>query len=179
MRRIHWLIIPILLLLSGCGLKAEFNALDSAEQPVFIPPTLAPTGVQPQVNQVSQPEIIEPTPTTVMDCTDVLSFIEDLTIPDGSQAAPGDLLDKRWSVRNNGTCNWGEGYTIRLIAGPEMAAEPQQALIPARAGTEAIIQINFKAPAETGTYISAWQAFNPAGLPFGDQFFINIIVANP
>jgi len=179
MRRFIWLILPCLLLLSGCGLKAEFNALDSAEQPVFIPPTLAPTRSLPLATSVSQPGQIESSPTPVIECSDVLSFMEDLTIPDGSETVPNASLDKRWSVRNNGTCNWGEGYTIRLIAGPEMGADPQLALIPARAGSEAVIQIIFIAPQEAGTYISAWQAFNPAGLPFGDQFFINLVVTSP
>jgi next-to-BRCA1 protein 1 len=115
----------------------------------------------------------------VQECSDVLSYLEDLSIPDGSQTEPNASLDKRWSVQNNGTCNWGEGYTIRLISGAEMGAEPTQALIPARAGSDAVIRIQFIAPEEPGTYISAWQAFTPAGLPFGDQFFINIVVANP
>lgn len=179
MQRVLWLVVPVLILLSGCGVKAQFNALDSSDQPVFIPPTLAPTLSQPLPTSISQPGQVEPSPTPVMECTDLLSFNEDLTIPDGSETAPNASLDKRWSVRNAGTCNWGEGYSIRLIAGPEMGAEPKQALIPARAGSEAVIQINFIAPQEAGVYISAWQAFNPAGLPFGDQFFINIVVTSP
>jgi len=179
MHRILWLVLPIMLLLSGCGLKAEFNALDSADQPIFIPPTLAPTPIQQLATQVLQPGATQFAVTETIECADVLSFIEDLTIPDGSQTEPNASLDKRWSVRNNGSCNWGEGYTIRLISGAEMGAEPEQSLIPARAGTDAVIRIEFIAPQEPGSYISAWQAFNPAGLPFGDQFFINIIVATP
>jgi hypothetical protein len=179
MRRIIWLILACFLLLSACGLKAEFNALDSTDRPVFIPPTLAPTKLQALATQVLLPGATAIPPTPVQECSDVLSYLEDLSIPDGSQTEPNASLDKRWSVQNNGTCNWGEGYTIRLISGAEMGAEPTQALIPARAGSDAVIRIQFIAPEEPGTYISAWQAFTPAGLPFGDQFFINIVVANP
>lgn len=179
MRRLPWLLLFLLLMLTGCGRQVSFDALDSADQPVFIPPTLVPTGLSPLATLQTLPGQEAATATTAVECSDVLSFIEDLTIPDGSQASPNASLDKRWSVRNNGSCNWSEGYTIRLIAGPEMGAEPSQALIPARAGTEAVIRIQFTAPAEPGVYISAWQAFTPAGLPFGDQFFINIQVLSP
>ena len=72
-------------------------------------------------------------------------------------------LDKRWEVENSGTCNWDERYRLQLIAGPEMGAPPEQALYPARSGTQAVIRIVFTAPAEPGTYRSAWQAYNPAG----------------
>jgi hypothetical protein len=57
-----------------------------------------------------------------------------------------------------------------------MNAVQEQALYPARAGTNAVIQILFQAPAESGTYRSAWQAYNPDGQPFGDPIFIDIAV---
>jgi len=79
-------------------------------------------------------------------------------------------------VQNSGNCNWDERYRLRLIAGPAMQASEEQALFPARSGTRAIIQVVFQAPAEPGTYRSAWQAYNPDGQPFGDVIFIDIVV---
>ena len=55
----------------------------------------------------------------------------------------------------------------------------QQALFPARSDTEVVIRMNFIAPEEPDTYRSAWQTFGPDGEPFGDPFFIEIIVALP
>lgn len=178
MRRIFWLSF-LLIFLAGCSQQASFNAPGAVQEPIFVPPTLVPTNSQPPLNlpTLSSGENLQPTPT--LPCTDVLSFIEDLSIPDGSQVAPNASLDKRWSVRNNGTCNWGEGYTMRLVSGLEMGAAPEQALVPARSGTDTVIRIQFTAPPDPGTYTSAWQAFNPAGQPFGDQFFINIVVTQP
>lgn len=175
----HLLLLVVFLFLSSCGIRAEFSALDSSNQPVFIPPTLSPTQLQPVIIQSAPSANSSTISTPIVECTDSLTFIQDLSIPDGSLAAPDTSLDKRWSIRNDGTCNWGEGYTVRLISGEEMGAEPSQALVPARAGMDAEIRILFIAPQESGTYLSAWQAFNPAGLPFGDQFFITITVNTP
>ena len=57
-----------------------------------------------------------------------------------------------------------------------MGAATEQALYPARAGTQATIQITFTAPGEPGTYTTAWQALDPNGEPFGDPVFMEIIV---
>ncbi|MBE0696250.1 MAG: hypothetical protein IH586_04945, partial [Anaerolineaceae bacterium] len=89
---------------------------------------------------------------------------------------PDSTLDKRWEVENSGNCNWDEKYRVRLIAGPELSAQKEQALYPARSGTRAVIRFIFKAPLEPGSYRSAWQAYDPNGEPFGDPFFIDIIV---
>jgi hypothetical protein len=118
-------------------------------------------------------------PTAVVQCRDSLSFLKDVTIPDGTSVAPDSTLDKRWEVENNGNCNWGKEYRIRLVAGPELGTQKEQALYPARSGSRAVLRIVFKAPIEPGTYRSAWQAFNPAGEPFGDPFFIEIKVEAP
>jgi hypothetical protein len=53
---------------------------------------------------------------------------------------------------------------------------PEQALYPARSGTQVELRIVFTAPNEPGIYRSAWQAHDPEGQPFGDQFFIEIVV---
>ncbi|HNB52989.1 MAG TPA: NBR1-Ig-like domain-containing protein, partial [Anaerolineales bacterium] len=109
-------------------------------------------------------------------CTNNLVYLEDLTLPDGTNVNPGETLDKRWQVKNDGTCNWESDYTLRLITGPDMGANPEQALYPARAGTEATLRILYTAPAESGIYRSAWQAFDPSGQAFGDPIFIEIVV---
>ncbi len=110
-------------------------------------------------------------------CSDNLIFLDDLSIKDGSVFPPGSRLDKRWKVENAGTCNWDQRYRMKLIAGSELGVAAEQALFPARGGSQAIIRIVFTAPTEPGNYRSAWQAYNPQGDPFGDPFFIDIVVA--
>jgi hypothetical protein len=79
-------------------------------------------------------------------------------------------------VQNSGTCNWDERYQLRLIGGPALGANPVQPLFPARSGSTAVIRIQMTAPSTTGTYRSAWQAYNPSDEPFGDPFYIEIVV---
>jgi hypothetical protein len=79
-------------------------------------------------------------------------------------------------VQNSGTCNWDDRYRLKFVSGSELGAPVEQTLYPARSGTEATIRILFTAPAEPGTYQSAWQAYDPQGQPFGDPVFIQIII---
>jgi len=85
-------------------------------------------------------------PTQMADCTNVLTYLNDLTVPDGTHFNPGTKIEKKWQVKNSGTCNWMDGYTIQLVGGDALGASESQALIPARNGTEAVIQIDFTAP---------------------------------
>ena len=149
----------------------------------YVPPTLAPTSplTAPETEERSSlsTEAIafeEPETTPTPACTPDLAFLDDLTIPDGALVGPEMELDKRWQVENSGTCNWDAGYRLKLIAGPDMGAAPEQALYPARSGSQAPVRILFVAPEEAGVYRSAWQAFDPRGEPFGDPIFIEILV---
>jgi hypothetical protein len=109
-------------------------------------------------------------------CVNGLTFISDLTIDDDTIVAPGSSLDKQWLVQNSGTCNWDGRYRLRLINDVALGALPEQALFPARAGLQASVRIIFTAPLDAGTYTSEWQAFDSNGIPFGDSFYVKIVV---
>jgi hypothetical protein len=117
---------------------------------------------------------LNPSPTP--DCTDGLEFVADLTVPDGALIARGAQVDKRWQVKNSGSCNWDSRYRMVLIAGSELGLPKEQALYPARAGTEAVIRMLFDAPFSPGVYTSAWQAFDPTGEPFGQVIYVEFQV---
>lgn len=175
MSRYYLALAVLALSLAGCKREAQFTP--------FLPPTQAvpgtPAALQPLTSTENPLADQTVAPTEAPPCTDSLIYLEDLTIPDGSTVAPGALLDKRWQVRNSGTCNWDERYRIKLISGAAMGASPEQALYPARGGAELTIQIVFTAPAESGPYESSWQAFDPQGNSFGDPFFIQVVVEAP
>lgn len=99
-----------------------------------------------------------------------------MTIPDGTVVPPGASIDKQWLVQNNGTCNWDSRYRLKFVGGLEMGAVTEQALFPARAGSQATLRILFTAPSEPGTYTTAWQPIGPNGEPFGDPVFMEINV---
>ena len=165
-------IIITLLLLSGCLRPLQPDPLES-DVPAFIPPTLIPP--TPTI------EIIEPTreslnPTQESTCIDNLTFIQDETIPDGTEVAQGSDVIKKWELKNSGTCNWGPGYTIRLVSGEALGASSPQDLFPARNGTSLSLEIKFLAPEEPGDYRSVWQAYNPSETAFGDTFYVDFTV---
>lgn len=135
----------------------------------FLPPTMAPTSTPVPATEA-------PLPTQPADCEDVLSFMKDITIPDGTEVKPGEELDKRWQIRNNGTCDWTSKYTLQLIFGEAMGSPQEQALVPLRSGNESPIRVVLTAPTEPGTYRSGWQAFNAKGEAFGDPIYIEIVV---
>ena len=110
------------------------------------------------------------------DCFNDLRFVEDLTIPDNTATTFGLTIDKQWLVENSGTCHWSSEYRLQNIGGASLGAPPEIALYPARAGTQATIQILFTAPFAEGVYESAWQATAADGTLFGDPIYIRIVV---
>lgn len=163
-----WLFL--FLLLAGCTFRPQLVAPGSSEIPPFRPATLQPLPTP------TTPLPVNAQPTPILACIDRLKFIADLTIPDGTVVDANSTLDKRWEVENAGTCNWDERYQLRLVAGPDLGANPVQALYPARSGSRVVIRMMMTAPAKAGTYQSAWRAYNPKNEPFGDTFFIQIVV---
>ena len=163
-----------LTLSSGCAPQASPTA--------FRPPTLPePTQIVATTTPVPRLSTSAPdlsiTATIPGPCTNNLSFLNDITIPDDTTVAPGSPIDKQWLVQNTGTCNWDSTYHLKWIGGDTMSAAEEQALYPARAGTQATLRILFTAPAIEDTYESAWQAAGPDGNVFGDLIFIKIVVS--
>ena len=169
-----------LLLVLGLILGACQSSGDAGAEQVYRPPTQVVEATPlslPAQDVVAEAEPADPRPTVAPVCTNALWFLQDVTIPDGSLVTPGARLDKRWLVQNSGTCNWTEGYEIRLVAGPSLGVPVTQALYPALSGTDVTLRMTFIAPEQPGAYRSAWQAFDPQGVEFGDPFFIDFIVS--
>ena len=115
-------------------------------------------------------------PTSTPTCENNLSFLNDVTVPDGTVYSPGDEIEKIWLVHNSGTCDWGTGYELRLASGEAMGADAVQALYPAHANSEVELKILFIAPEEAGSYKSYWQAYDQYGKLFGIDFYVEIVV---
>jgi Ig-like domain from next to BRCA1 gene len=147
----------------------------------FRPPTqLQPTQILATTTPV--PAIFTSVPTVTVTstvagpCTNNLEFLQDVTIPDNTTISLGSTIDKQWLVKNSGTCNWDSTYHIKWVGGDPLSANQEQVLYPARAGTQATLQILFTAPTVEGTYESAWQAYGPDGTTFGDPIYMKVIV---
>ena len=174
--RLAFILLLSLLILTACEGQGR-RATPTAD--IYRPPAPAASTSQPEAPAADAEsddpvgdEHLMPTPP----CSNNLLFLADLSIPDGTLVTPGERLDKRWQVRNGGSCNWVADYQVRLIAGPGMGVPVRQALYPALSGTDAVIRMIFTAPDEPGAYRSAWQAYDPNGEIFGDPFFIDVVI---
>ncbi len=156
-------------IVTGC-LRSQSEGVLSSQ---FIPPTLVATSFKTPTTDPFQPTIDPRGP-----CTNDLTFIDDLTVPDGTVFEPGAEIVKRWQVENSGTCEWTAKYSVRILSGASMGAEPKQKLEPIAPGETGSVEIVFHAPEETGEYYSQWQAYDDRGKPFGQDFFIDIIVSS-
>ena len=170
-------VLLILLLAVACSPAATPTA--------FIPPTAPAPLIEPTfiIHPTQEIVVVQSTPVPTIfptvnpaDCSNNLRFVQDLTIPDNTTTTFGLSLDKQWLVENSGTCNWNADYRLRNIAGASLGAPSEIMLYPARAGTQATIQILFTAPYAEGVYESGWQAVDPAGNPFGEPIYMRIVV---
>jgi hypothetical protein len=177
----------LLFIATACtGVSEDILPFSDVKSTPYIPPTVRIGStpivlpVTPQVAPLdTQVQSETPLSTPTPECKAGLTFIRDLTLPDGTVVLPGQTLDKRWQVENSGSCNWDTRYRLKLIAGPNLGAVIDQALYPARSNTQALIRITFTAPDESGVQRSAWQAHDPQGEPFGDPIFIEVAVQEP
>ena len=151
----------------------------------FRPPTAEAPLIEPTfiIQPTREVVVVESTPLPTVfptvnpaNCSNDLTFIEDLTVPDNMFTTFGLALDKQWLVENSGTCNWNSAYRLRNVGGAALGAPEEIALYPARAGTQATLRILFTAPFTEGVYESAWQAIDASGSPFGDPIYIRIAV---
>ncbi|MEW5829638.1 MAG: NBR1-Ig-like domain-containing protein [Chloroflexota bacterium] len=165
--------------LSACAPGPE---IATPYRPPTFQATLPPRETQPVPGggplpaQTLSGSLESPAPTATPICTNVLSYLEDLTIEDGTQVPPDSTIDKRWLVENTGSCNWDSRYRLRLVEGDALGAAADQSLYPARSGTQVALRIVFTAPSAPGTYSTTWQAIAPDGTPFGDTFNMEIVV---
>ncbi len=109
-------------------------------------------------------------------CTPEAAFLADVTIPSGSNFPPGARMDKVWQVQNNGTCAWGIGYELVLVAGEGLGAPSTIPVPPTAAGETADLAVTFWAPADAGPYAGAWQLQSPDGTFFGPTLTLSIQV---
>jgi len=151
----------------------------------FLPPTLQAPLIEPTliINPTKAIIVVQSTPLPTIpatvaaeECFNNLTFVEDITIPDNSFITFGASIDKQWLVENSGTCDWNSEYRLKHIGGAVLDAPEEIALYPARAGTRATIQILFTAPFTDGVYESAWQAYDPAGIAFGDPIYVRVVI---
>ncbi|MCI0399087.1 MAG: hypothetical protein L0332_19080 [Chloroflexi bacterium] len=119
-------------------------------------------------------------------CTDAGTFVADLSVPDDTVVAPGQVFTKTWQLRNDGGCTWGPGYSLVFIGGEPMGGLETQPLAGVTAPGEILeLSVTLVAPLEPGSYRSEWKLGNARGILFGlgpegnEPFWVQIVVSNP
>jgi hypothetical protein len=127
-------------------------------------------------------ETAEPTVTpdlTPAGCTSNSAFVADVTIPDFTEVAPAQRLDKIWRLSNTGACTWDSGYQFVFVSGEQMNAAPSQALSETPPGGTADIQVTMYAPSAPGAYTGRWKLKDSSGQFFGTLVTIKVVVVAP
>lgn len=146
----------------------------------------AEPGLQPTATIAAPPPQASSTPTPKADSgastsADAASFIEDVTIPDGTAAAPGAVFEKTWRIKNTGTTTWSSAYNLVWVEGEKMGS-PDAIPVPkeVRPGETVDISVKLTAPTKAGTYQTFFRLRNANGqffkLDSSGDLWIKIIV---
>jgi hypothetical protein len=153
----------------------------------------APTATAPPPTDTPEPNTATPTPTIsptslptgtpVVNLCDRAAFVEDVTIPDGTEIEAGSDFTKTWLLRNDGTCTWTVAYQVVFSSGDQMGGPNSKQLSsePVAPGETVRISVNLTAPEEPGSYLGNWVLQNTAGSRFGigptnSPFWVDITV---
>jgi len=118
---------------------------------------------------------IEPSPTT-NPCYKLL-YINDVTIPDGTQMKAGEVFTKTWLVQNTGGCAWREGFTFRNVGGEQMRGQTVTLNEAIQTGSKRELSVQLVVPSGlNGLIQSSWRMADADGIFFGDTLSVNIVV---
>ena len=158
---------------SGLTIISTPETDDVITRPVYNIPTAAPTAIPTatplilQNPQYQQPEPVYSTPNyaqQVNTVCDRLRFIDDITIPDDTVMAPGQIFRKTWRIQNAGSCTWTAGYQLVYFSGDSLgetyAVNLPQAVAP---GDTIDVSVDMTAPRRYGTFQSNWKLRSPSG----------------
>lgn len=137
--------------------------------PTFEPsPTFTATVVS-QTNPTAVPTQSGSQSGVGLSSCDLAAFVEDITIPDGTEMMPGQTFTKVWRISNEGTCTWTSGYQILYYGGEIMSTETAYALTDTdiAPGESLDISIEMTAPSTEGSYTMWWIMRNADGENFG------------
>ncbi len=107
---------------------------------------------------------------------DELTYVADVTAPDGMTIEAGRPFIKTWRVRNSGNSTWTdctlEHFSDERMGGPESAPLPP--LKPSETGE---VSIPLVAPAAPGRRRGTWKARNARGRLFAFELYVDIVVS--
>jgi polar amino acid transport system substrate-binding protein len=102
-------------------------------------------------------------------CYDGMEFVEDVTVPDGTEMQPGQNFDKVWRVKNTGTCEWTTAYKVTFVQGDQMGGETEfvKASVSSGASYEVTIDWRLRRSCTYGGVREMRNAMPPRGAAVG------------
>jgi hypothetical protein len=183
-------------LLDAYGHVSEITISTQEPTPTETP-ALLPTNTPIPTNTPTQPPTPTPQPASITGptFTPTLSgpcnragFIGDVTIPDGSNFAPGTSIIKTWRLHNTGICTWTKDYDLVFIRGAQMDGSDAVPLPhEVKPGENVDISVDLITPADPGGYKGFWMLRSQDDKNFGlgftanDTFsvILNVLEKNP
>ncbi|MEL6524589.1 MAG: NBR1-Ig-like domain-containing protein [Chloroflexota bacterium] len=185
--RIHAVLTLLLssIILSACALGAPEN--EATIEPTLTPFAIATEATAEVTETVTPTNTAMPTVTSTRtvtttntsgnSCTNDLTFIADMSVPDGTSVVAGSTITKTWRVRNDGTCAWNSNYTFRQIGGEALTGATISPSI-VGAGQQVDLTVTLTVGDDVANYdddeCATFRMFNPAGVAFGDSPFVEV-----
>ncbi len=194
--------VGLVLLLSGCGpsaqdllateqadatrvyLTAEAIMTEAAEAFTATPTatmTETPTAT-PTITPTPGTAATSTSPPLVTPCN-LIGFVSDVTIPDGTEFEPGAAFTKTWRLRNDGTCTWDSTYKVVYASGDQMSGPASQQLTTGTIapGGTIDVTVDLTAPDTAGSYFGYYLLQSGSGENFGvdragSSFYVQIEV---
>jgi hypothetical protein len=190
-------LLVIALVLSACGAKNQeptptpvdvnaiaVNAIQTFSMQLtmtaFAQPTATQTPVPPTNTNPPATFILvgtgSPAAAPTSTC-DVSAYVQDVTVPDGTVMAPGQVFVKKWEVKNTGTCTWTATYKLGFGYGNPMGGSPASIGKTVAPGATVTLEITLTAPSTAGDASGVWRLQNDKGTFFGTNLTVVIKVS--
>lgn len=155
--------------------EAELTRVALAQPTTPVPAATVTATPQPTATASLTPAL-SPTPTPIP--CNAVSFVQDVTIPDGTSIVTGAAFTKTWRLRNTGSCTWNTSYSLVFDRGDKMSGPDAQPLPGSVApGATTDVSVSLTAPASAGNYRGYWRLRDGAGVLFGlstGSFWVDI-----
>ena len=129
-----------------------------------VPPTETP--LPPTATSVPPTNTPVPTATAVSYC-DWVTFVKDVTVPDGTKLTSGEVFTKTWRLQNRGTCTWTPDYMLVFVRGDSMDGPTVRLPGYVSPGQTVDVSVTLTAPIKSGNYVGHWMLRNQYGVLFG------------
>jgi len=111
-------------------------------------------------------------------------FVQDMSIHDGTQMAPGTTFTKIWRLKNVGDVPWPWGAILLRVGGDSIGApdwvpikQDKSSVAP---GEEVDVVVDMTAPSDNGRFIGYYRLSGPWGRrKFGQRVWCHIQVVDP